>query len=190
MTFSFFACLYFFFLPPFSPLNELFFLHISSLPLVYCCDTFALSVFYFLSQDILDLGLKWVLIAKVNGWILCQDFRVMCCDFLFLDIHAMLIYIIFVCVSSGKVDGEGLYKWRFFCESYTILAFLSFKNTSNSGEPFSFFVVLLLIDCCWSSCCYLLGNISTLLSLLPTDQTTKSLSALNIDFLLLSASTC
>ena len=44
------------------------------LNLVYCCDTFALSVIFFLSQDILDLGLKWVLIAKVNGWVLCHPF--------------------------------------------------------------------------------------------------------------------
>ena len=60
----------------------------------------------------------------------------MCCDFLSLYIHAMLIYIVFIYVSSGKVEGEGLYKWRVFCESYTILALLSFIETFDSGAPF------------------------------------------------------
>jgi hypothetical protein len=48
----------FFFLPPFSPLNELFFLHISSLPLVYCCNTVALSVLFFSISEDLGFGIE------------------------------------------------------------------------------------------------------------------------------------
>ena len=90
-------------------------------------------------------GLKWVVIEKVNGGFLCQDSPVMCGDLLFLDIHALImsksgshanIHNLHINGQWKAIRGEGLCIDEGFFVGYAFLAFLSFKETSNSGPPF------------------------------------------------------